>query len=200
MLCNEAAFVYCFLSDIRIMKTPNILTLLRIALIPMLVILFYLPFHWANLACGLVFAIACFTDWLDGFVARKLDQTTKLGAFLDPVADKLIVAVALVLVSVEYNTAFVTIPAIVIISREIVISALREWMAELGKRSNVKVSSLGKIKTAMQMLSIFILLVVEHDTYFSLAGIVALYLSALLTIWSMFIYLKAAWSDFKQHS
>ncbi len=181
------------------MNTPNILTLLRIALIPILVILYYLPFGWANLACAAIFALACFTDWLDGFLARKLDQSTTLGAFLDPVADKLIVAVALVLLCVSYGSPYVTIPAIVIICREFVISALREWMAELGKRSNVKVSSLGKVKTAMQMSSIFVLLLAEQGTYISYAGIAALYVSALLTIWSMLIYLKAAWSELKKH-
>ncbi len=182
------------------MNTPNILTLLRIALIPLLIGLFYLPFSWASLACSAVFGLACFTDWLDGFLARKLDQSTTLGAFLDPVADKLIVAVALVLVSVSYDTPYVTIGAIVIISREIVISALREWMAELGKRANVKVSNLGKIKTAMQMLSIFVLLLAEQDTLLSTFGLIALFVAALLTLWSMFIYLQAAWSEFKKHA
>ncbi|MEH6444406.1 MAG: CDP-diacylglycerol--glycerol-3-phosphate 3-phosphatidyltransferase [Oceanospirillaceae bacterium] len=182
------------------MNIPNILTLLRIALIPILVVLYYLPFSWANLACGAVFGLACFTDWLDGYLARKLDQSTRLGAFLDPVADKLIVAVALVLLCVTYATPWVTIPAIIIICREIVISALREWMAELGKRSNVKVSSIGKVKTAMQMISILVMLSVEPHGWLSLAGIVALYVAALLTIWSMFIYLNAAWGDLKKHS
>lgn len=182
------------------MNIPNILTLLRIALIPILVSIYYLPFSWVNIACGAVFALACFTDWLDGYIARKFDQSTTLGAFLDPVADKLIVAVALVLLCVSYATPWVTIPAIVIICREIVISALREWMAELGKRSNVKVSYVGKVKTATQMLSILILLSVEPDTIYSAAGITALYIAAILTIWSMFIYLNAAWSDLKKHS
>lgn len=182
------------------MNIPNILTLLRIALIPILVVLYYLPFNWANLACGAVFGLACITDWLDGYLARKLDQSTRLGAFLDPVADKLIVAVALVLLCVAYATLWVTIPAVIIICREIVISALREWMAELGKRSNVKVSSIGKVKTAMQMISILVMLSVEPHSLMSLAGIVALYIAALLTIWSMFIYLNAAWGDLKKHS
>jgi CDP-diacylglycerol--glycerol-3-phosphate 3-phosphatidyltransferase len=184
----------------QFMNIPNILTLLRIALIPILVVLYYLPFGWVNIACGIVFAVACFTDWLDGYLARMLDQNTRLGAFLDPVADKLIVAVALVLLCVTYATPWITIPAIIIICREIVISALREWMAELGKRSNVKVSYVGKVKTAMQMLSILILLSVDKDHWFSWAGIVALYIAAVLTIWSMFIYLSAAWSDLKKHS
>jgi len=182
------------------MNIPNILTLLRIALIPILLVLYYLPFNWVNLACGMVFAIACLTDWLDGYIARKYDQSTKLGAFLDPVADKLIVAVALVLLCVTYATPWVTIPAIIIICREIVISALREWMAELGKRSNVKVSSVGKVKTAMQMLSILIMLSFDPGTWYSMVGVVAMYIAAILTIWSMFIYLNAAWSDLKKHS
>lgn len=182
------------------MNIPNILTLLRIALIPILVGVYYLPFNWVNMVCGTVFALGCFTDWLDGYLARKLDQSTTLGAFLDPVADKLIVAVALVLLCVTYATPLMTIPAIVIICREIVISALREWMAELGKRSNVKVSHLGKVKTAMQMLSIIVLLSVEPLSIYSWIGWGALYIAAVLTIWSMFIYLKAAWSDLKKHS
>ncbi|NRA20655.1 MAG: CDP-diacylglycerol--glycerol-3-phosphate 3-phosphatidyltransferase [Oceanospirillaceae bacterium] len=182
------------------MNIPNILSLLRIALIPILVALYYLPFNWVNIACGTVFAIACFTDWLDGYIARKYDQSTTLGAFLDPVADKLIVTVALVLLCVSYATPWITIPAIIIICREIIISALREWMAELGKRSNVKVSSVGKVKTAMQMLSILILLSVDIGTVYSTVGITALYIAAILTIWSMFIYLNAAWSDLKKHS
>jgi len=182
------------------MNIPNILTLLRIALIPILLVLYYLPFGWVNLACGSVFALACVTDWLDGYIARKYDQSTKLGAFLDPVADKLIVAVALVLLCVTYATPWVTIPAIIIICREIVISALREWMAELGKRSNVKVSHVGKVKTAMQMLSILIMLSFDPGTWYSMAGVVAMYIAAILTIWSMFIYLNAAWSDLKKHS
>ncbi len=182
------------------MNTPNIITLIRIALIPLLVVLYYLPFSWVNIACGSVFAIACVTDWLDGYLARKLDQSTALGAFLDPVADKLIVAVALVLLCVSNPNPWMTIPAIIIICREIVISALREWMAELGKRSNVSVSYVGKVKTTMQMLSILILLSVEPETLWSWAGVVALYIAALLTIWSMLMYLQAAWSDLKKHS
>lgn len=182
------------------MKTPNILTLIRIALIPILVVLYYLPFSWVKIACGVVFAIACFTDWLDGYLARKLNQVSPLGAFLDPVADKLIVAVALVLLCESYSTPWMTMPAIVIICREIVISALREWMAELGKRASVAVSFVGKIKTALQMLSILILLSVEPGSYYSWWGVASLYIAAILTLWSMFIYLKSAWADLKKHS
>ncbi|MGB1238037.1 MAG: CDP-diacylglycerol--glycerol-3-phosphate 3-phosphatidyltransferase [Pseudomonadales bacterium] len=182
------------------MKTPNILTLLRIALIPILVILFYLPFDWARLACGAVFAVACATDWLDGYLARKLDQVSPLGAFLDPVADKLIVAVALVMLTESYATPWMTVPAMVIICREIVISALREWMAELGKRTSVAVSYVGKVKTALQMGSILLLLSFEPKSFYGWVGEGMLYIAAALTLWSMFIYLKSAWADLKAHS
>ncbi|EAR59690.1 CDP-diacylglycerol--glycerol-3-phosphate 3-phosphatidyltransferase [Neptuniibacter caesariensis] len=175
------------------MKLPNILTSLRILLIPVFVLVFYLPYDWAPLATGCVFAIAGFTDWLDGFVARKLNQTSPFGAFLDPVADKLMVAISLALLVESYNNIWITIPAIVIIGREIVISALREWMAEIGQRASVAVSYIGKLKTALQMLAIMLMVVTEPYTNISWAGIVALYLAAILTLWSMYQYLRAAW-------
>src|SRR6476660_8095219 len=118
---------------------PNLLTLLRISLIPIFVLVFYLPFEWHYIASAIIFAIAAATDWLDGYLARKLQQVSPLGAFLDPVADKLIVAVALVLLVQSHASAWLAIPSAVIVGREIVISALREWMAELGKRQRVGV-------------------------------------------------------------
>ncbi|MCP4595379.1 CDP-diacylglycerol--glycerol-3-phosphate 3-phosphatidyltransferase [Neptuniibacter sp.] len=176
------------------MKIPNILTLLRIALIPIFVVVFYLPYEWAPMATGIVFAIAGFTDWLDGYLARKLDQSSPFGAFLDPVADKLMVAISLALLVESYGNLWVTIPAVVIIGREIVISALREWMAEVGKRASVAVSYIGKVKTALQMLAIMLMIVTEpYSSTISWAGIVALYLAAILTLWSMYQYLRAAW-------
>lgn len=176
------------------MKIPNILTSLRIILIPVFVLVYYLPYEWAPIATGIVFAIAGFTDWLDGFLARKLDQTSPFGAFLDPVADKLMVAISLVLLVEGYASLWITIPAVVIIGREIVISALREWMAEVGKRANVAVSYIGKIKTALQMLAIMLMIVTEpYTSSISWAGIIALYLAAILTLWSMYQYLRAAW-------
>jgi len=176
------------------MKIPNILTLLRIALIPIFVVVFYLPYEWAPMATGVVFAIAGFTDWLDGYLARKLDQSSPFGAFLDPVADKLMVAISLALLVESYGNLWVTIPAVVIIGREIVISALREWMAEVGKRASVAVSYIGKVKTALQMLAIMLMIVTEpYSSTISWAGIMALYLAAILTLWSMYQYLRAAW-------
>ncbi|MDF1691134.1 MAG: CDP-diacylglycerol--glycerol-3-phosphate 3-phosphatidyltransferase [Zhongshania sp.] len=181
------------------MNIPNTLTLFRIVLIPVLVVLFYLPAAHTYFLTAAVFAVAAVTDWLDGYLARKLGQSTALGAFLDPVADKLMVAVALALLIERYDASWFTIPAIIIIGREIVISALREWMAELGKRTSVAVSYLGKVKTAMQMIAIFGLLLVppEHKGYLYYANIVFLYTAALLTLWSMLIYLHAAWPDLR---
>lgn len=175
------------------MKIPNILTVLRIVLIPVFVLAFYLPYEWAPIATGVIFAVAGFTDWLDGYLARKLDQSSPFGAFLDPVADKLMVAISLALLVESYGNLWITIPAVVIIGREIVISALREWMAEVGKRASVAVSYIGKLKTALQMLAIMLMIVTEPYTNISWAGIVSLYLAAILTLWSMFQYLKAAW-------
>lgn len=175
------------------MNIPNILTLLRIVLIPVFVLIFYLPYSWAPIATGVVFAVAGFTDWLDGYLARKLNQTSPFGAFLDPVADKLMVAISLALLVESYASWWITIPAIVIIGREIVISALREWMAEVGQRASVAVSYIGKVKTALQMLAIMLMIVTEPYTTISIAGIVALYLAAALTLWSMYQYLRASW-------
>jgi len=178
---------------------PNALTLLRIALIPVFAVVFYLPFAWANVAVTVIFAIAALTDWLDGFLARQLDQTSAFGAFLDPVADKLMVAVALVMLVDVNPTPFVglilALPAAVIIGREIVISALREWMAEIGERAQVAVSTIGKIKTTAQMVSLLLLLYREPLGQLPTVeiGLALLYLAAALTLWSMVIYLRAAW-------
>jgi CDP-diacylglycerol--glycerol-3-phosphate 3-phosphatidyltransferase len=176
------------------MNLPNILSLLRIALIPVLIGMFFLPYESAPLWATLVFTVASLTDWLDGYLARKWQQTSAFGAFLDPVADKLLVAVALVLVVYKTPQWFVLIPVVIIISREITISALREWMAELGQRNAVKVSSIGKLKTAFQMLSIGCL--IYFKPLFGLPifdiGLVLLYIASVLTLSSMFSYLKAA--------
>ena len=183
---------------------PNILTLLRIALIPVFAVMFYLPVPWSNLAVTIVFGVAGFTDWLDGYLARRLQQTSAFGAFLDPVADKLMVAVALVML-VDVNPTpfagmFLALPAVVIIGREIVISALREWMAEIGERTLVAVSTIGKIKTTAQMLALGMLLYREPIGPFPVAetGFVLLNIAAALTLWSMFIYLRAAWPSFSR--
>lgn len=176
---------------------PNILTLFRIACIPLLVIVFYLPWQGRFLACGAIFGLAAITDWLDGYLARKLNQFTPFGAFLDPVADKLIVAVSLILLLDVHSTLLFVLPSAVIIGREIVISALREWMAELGQRANVAVSFIGKVKTTIQMIAIFVLLSANPAELPQLVilGTVLLYIAAALTLWSMVIYLRAAWPE-----
>ena len=176
------------------MNIPNILTVLRVLLIPIIILLFYLPFKWSYLAASAVFAIAAITDWLDGYLARKLQQSTPFGAFLDPVADKLMVAVALVLLVEEHANLWLTLPAAIIIGREIVVSALREWMAELGARAQVAVSNLGKWKTAAQMVALVILLANPPlTTVWVGLGYALLIIAAALTLWSMVNYLIAAW-------
>jgi CDP-diacylglycerol--glycerol-3-phosphate 3-phosphatidyltransferase len=182
------------------MSIPNLLTWLRIILIPVFVLLFYLPWPWARLTTAAIFGLAAITDWLDGYLARSLQQTSRLGAFLDPVADKLIVATALVLLVGGDHYPYLAIPAAVIVGREIVISALREWMAEVGKRASVAVSLLGKIKTILQMVAILLLLIGrpsahQYFPHLGLIGYILLYVAAAMTIWSMLVYLKAAWKD-----
>ena len=144
------------------MNVPNTLTAMRIVLVPVLVIVFYLPLAWAPQACAAIFALAAATDWADGFLARRLSQLSTFGAFLDPVADKLMVAVALVLLVQRDPTPWIAIPAGIIISREIVVSALRELMAELGQRATVAVATIGKVKTASQMTAL-VLMLYRHD-------------------------------------
>jgi CDP-diacylglycerol--glycerol-3-phosphate 3-phosphatidyltransferase len=185
----------------------NVLTLARIIMIPLVVILFYMPQHWAMAATGWLFILAAVTDSLDGYLARKLGQTSALGAFLDPVADKLMVAVALVLL-VSYDPplleffvfdphTMIALTATVIIGREITISALREWMAEMGARGKVAVSSMGKVKTIFQMTGLSMMLF-RDDVWFIPAfelGFYCLVTAAVLTLWSMVVYLRAAWPD-----
>jgi CDP-diacylglycerol--glycerol-3-phosphate 3-phosphatidyltransferase len=177
------------------MTIPNWITLLRIILIPIFVVIYYLPFHWAYMASAAIFIAAAITDWLDGYLARKLGQTTPFGAFFDPVADKLIVMAALVLLVEEHNTPWLTIPAMIMIGREIVISALREWMAEIGKRSSVAVNMIGKYKTTAQMIAIAVLLSQPPGALMTNAGLAVLQVAAALTLWSMIVYLKAAWPE-----
>ena len=175
---------------------PNLLTLLRIVLIPVFIGIFYLPFEWAHGAAAVIFALASFTDWLDGFLARKLKQMSPFGAFLDPVADKLLVATSLLLLVGAKDLNYITLPAIVIVGREIVISALREWMAEMGSRASVTVSYIGKVKTTVQMMALVLLLAFYPETsYWGVLGFILLYLAAILTIWSMVIYIMMAWPE-----
>lgn len=184
------------------MTIANQLTFLRIALIPLLIVVFYLPYKWHYLASAAVFGLAALTDVLDGYIARKYDQTTALGAFLDPVADKLMVVIALVLLVEEHESPWFAVPAVVIVGREIVISALREWMAEIGKRASVAVSFIGKIKTTVQMIAILVLLAFPavKGSFFTTAGYVLLYAVVVLILWSMLMYLKAAWPDLMENN
>ncbi len=173
---------------------PTILTLLRIALIPLLAVIFYLPWEYSNVASAGIFLVAAITDWLDGYLARKMQLETAFGAFLDPVADKLMVAFVLILIVQVQANSMLTIAAAIIIGREITIASLREWMAEIGQRAKVKVSTLGKWKTTAQMTAITMLLYGE-DLFglpVNLMGYWFLYISALLTLWSMVNYLSAA--------
>ena len=182
------------------MNIPNQLTLLRILLIPVFVLVFYSSSSWNNYFACLVFALAALTDILDGYLARKLNQTSSLGAFLDPVADKLMVAVVLVLIVQQNPTTNLALPAAIIIGREITVSALREWMAEIGARNMVAVSILGKIKTIAQMLALGFL--VFRVPVFGMPvyqiGLILLYFAAILTLISMIQYLMAAWPQLKE--
>ena len=175
---------------------PTLLTLLRIALIPVLVIFFYIPWEYSNIVTTVIFIVAAITDWLDGYLARKMQVETKFGAFLDPVADKIMVAFVLVLLVQTEASVWMTLPAAIIIGREITISSLREWMAEIGQRATVKVSHIGKWKTTTQMIAIGCLLYSDELIGISmqLLGLVMLYIAAILTLWSMMSYLKAAYT------
>ncbi|MBE2210948.1 MAG: CDP-diacylglycerol--glycerol-3-phosphate 3-phosphatidyltransferase [Xanthomonadaceae bacterium] len=181
---------------------PTMLTLARILMIPVLLVVFYLPWKWTSVAAMLVFALASLTDWLDGWIARRYHQYSAFGAFLDPVADKLMVSTALFLIVQAHPTPWMACWAGVIVGREIAVSALREWMAELGQRAKVKVQSLGKIKTIVQMVAIGCLLyspskVPEPWLWMGrevfIIGDWGLAVAALLTLWSGFEYLRAAW-------
>ena len=174
---------------------PNILTWIRIAAIPVVVYCFFSSMEFARPIAGIVFGLAAITDVLDGYAARKLGQTSRFGEFLDPVADKLMVAVALVLIVQSDPQIVIALIAMIIIGREITISALREWMATIGERANVKVDITGKIKTTLQMFGIAFM-VYQHDLFgipIYTLGFVLLILAAVMTIWSMIVYLRAAW-------
>lgn len=192
----------------------NQLTFLRIILIPAFVLVYYSGWgYWAFFFSAAVFGAAAITDWADGYIARKYGLATKFGAFLDPVADKLMVAVALSVLIETHGDMWFTLPASVIICREIVISALREWMAEIGARANVKVSFIGKVKTTMQIISIVVVLLfppvfefqnikwlAQFVWFMNKVGYVALYGAAVMTLWSMFKYLRAAWPSLSEDS
>ena len=176
---------------------PNTLTWFRIGLIPLVIIAYNLPYEWAHPAAGWLFGVAAITDTLDGYLARRLDQTTAFGAFLDPVADKVMVCVALLLIVQTEPSWLMLVIACVIVGREITISALREWMAEIGARHRVAVQTVAKYKTIGQMVGLAFML---HDEPFLglpvyEMGLALLVVAAGLTLWSMWEYLTAAWPD-----
>ena len=181
------------------LNIPNTLTLFRIGLIPAFMVVFYLPYDWARPASAWFYGVIAITDWFDGYLARKLNHQSALGAFLDPVADKLIVAVALIMITAAHPEMLIILGTIIIIGREITISALREWMAQLGKKSTVSVSMIGKVKTTAQLFAIGFLL--HRDDWLGMPthtiGVIRLGIAAALTVISMLIYLKAAWKVVK---
>lgn len=180
---------------------PNLLTVMRIVLIPIFIMAFYLPFSWGHGLAAIIFALASFTDWLDGYLARRLKQMSPFGAFLDPVADKLLIASTLLLLVGAKDINYITLPAIIIVGREIVISALREWMAEVGRRASVTVSYIGKVKTTVQMAALLLLVTFDPAiSWWGVIGFIALYVAAILTIWSMIIYLTIAWPELTKKS
>ncbi|MBL4820965.1 MAG: CDP-diacylglycerol--glycerol-3-phosphate 3-phosphatidyltransferase [Gammaproteobacteria bacterium] len=178
------------------MTLANTISIIRIALIPVVVALYFADFPGHSLWAAVVFAIASFTDWLDGYLARRLRQTSEFGAFLDPLADKLLVSLVLVLLVASYSTVWFILPVSIIIGREIMVSALREWMATRGKRDVVAVAFAGKVKTTVQMIAIIILLVVDPNgpALYWQTGYVLIYVAAALSLYSMYIYFKGAWS------
>ncbi len=184
------------------LNIPNLLTLFRIAAIPLIVLVYFSNIPYLNWVCVILFSLAGISDALDGYLARKWNQTSNLGAFLDPVADKLLVAIMLILVATNseikeamHSQFWFVVTVIVIIGREITVSALREWMAELGKRANVAVSVVGKYKTGIQMVAIGCLLYAKDFIGLPVLfiGEILLYIAGVLTVWSMSIYLSAAY-------
>ena len=174
---------------------PTALTLFRILLLPVMVVVFYSPFQGSNIAAAIIFIAAAITDWLDGWIARRWNMGSAFGEFLDPVADKLMVAATLFLLVQENPTPLMAITSAIIVGREISISALREWMAEIGQRAQVRVATLGKVKTTLQIIAIVVLLY-QHDLEglrLFHAGETLLVAAAVLTIWSAIVYVRAAW-------
>jgi len=181
---------------------PTAITLFRIALIPLFVIVFYLPFSWANVAAAGIFALASISDWVDGFLARWMQQVSLFGAFLDPVADKLMVVVIIVLLVQANPSIYVALPSVIIVAREISVSALREWMAQIGSSATVKVSFIGKSKTVSQMFALGFMIFAEPFMGLPIfdIGLAIYYIAAILTIVSMVIYLRAAWPVITRNS
>jgi len=181
---------------------PNMITLFRIALIPVFVLAFIIP-SYTNQHIVLVslFFLASVSDAIDGYLARKLKQESAFGAFLDPVADKLMVTTAMVLLVYKYHDLYIVLPALVIVGRELAISALREWMANLGAQAKVKVHFIGKLKTGSQLWAIGFLLYDQPIGSFepTVVGYVLLYIATVLTLWSMVVYLMAAWPSIRDN-
>jgi CDP-diacylglycerol--glycerol-3-phosphate 3-phosphatidyltransferase len=184
------------------LKPPIVLTWIRILAIPLVVLVFFLPVSWAGPAAGLLFALAGVTDYLDGYLARKLGQTSRFGAFLDPVADKLIVATALVLIVQHDPRIYLAVIAAIIIGREITVSALREWMSEIGASGKVAVTWFGKWKTTVQIVGISMMLFEKNigPIPIHLIGLILLFVAAALTIFSMLDYLRSAWPTLRENS
>lgn len=179
---------------------PTMLTLFRIVLVPVLVMVFYWQHPWSNILACAVFVLGALTDWLDGWIARRYNMYSAFGAFLDPVADKLAVAFALFLVTQKHHTAWIAILSAIIVGREITISALREWMAQMGSHGLVKVAALGKIKTIVQMVAISFVLFYEDIFGIPIfrIGEWLLAIAAALTLWSGFDYMRAAWPTMRK--
>ena len=181
------------------LNLANTITLIRIALVPVVVLLYFADFPGHYLWAAAIFTLASLSDWLDGYLARKLNQTSEFGAFLDPVADKLLVALVLVLLVANYATVWFILPVSIIIGREILVSALREWMATLGRRDVVAVAFAGKVKATVQMIAIIILLASDPTgpALYWQAGYFFIYLAAALSLYSMLIYFRGAWGQLK---
>jgi CDP-diacylglycerol--glycerol-3-phosphate 3-phosphatidyltransferase len=174
---------------------PNYFTLLRIILVPIIVIFYYFPFAQVHIVATVLFIIASLTDFLDGYLARRWKVSSGLGAFLDPVADKVLIVICLTMVVSQERLHFIVLATLVIVAREIIVSGLREWMAEVGKRAHVAVSYVGKWKTACQMVAIMLLLFSSKTSPLLITwlGVMLIYIAAILTLWSMVMYIKAAW-------
>lgn len=181
------------------MTFANFFTFLRVLLIPVFMAVYYVDFRGHYLLASSIFLLACITDWLDGHVARRMNQCSRFGAFLDPVADKLLVTISLVMLAASYPMPWYIIPAAVIVAREVLVSALREWMAEHQQRDAVAVGKIGKIKTTMQMIALTVLLATNPQGSVLLwgLGLLLLNVAAVLTLWSMVIYLRSAWPVLK---
>jgi CDP-diacylglycerol---glycerol-3-phosphate 3-phosphatidyltransferase len=176
------------------LNAANMATYCRVLLVPIIVVVYYSGFAHSQLVAAILFTIASLTDWLDGYLARRLNQTSPFGAFLDPVADKLLVVMALVLLTAIYPSVWFVVPTAIIIGREVFVSALREWMASNNQRDAVAVGYIGKVKTTVQMIAIIVLLAYtpQWPQFFLQTGYALIYLSAALSIWSMAQYLIKA--------